>query len=66
MVPDACVEFRTWGATFNYKTNRIDRAEKWPRVLGGWFDKSDHLIFECKRLNGISGYVTVNPLIRSS
>lgn len=57
-----CVEFQVVGGISDYRTNRIVRANVSKRTMCGWYTKQDHLLFDIGRLNGVSGYVTFNPV----
>ncbi|WP_143206186.1 hypothetical protein [Singulisphaera sp. GP187] len=55
-------EFRALNAAIS-KANKIELANQgYEPTLAGWFDRVDHIRFEAKRLHGVSGYLTVNPI----
>jgi hypothetical protein len=65
LTPDHCTELRIWRATFARTGSFILPAEQFGRTLGGWFDDIDKLICDLHRLNGVSGFVTLNPVDRN-
>lgn len=56
-----CHEFVCWKATIS-KAGMIEKTEKFPRTLGGWFIKQSALKFEVERLKGCNGYLGLNPV----
>src|SRR4051812_37854964 len=56
-----CMEFSVRDASIS-RSNCIEKAEKYRRTLGGWFDDPRRLKSNAHRLDGISGYVTINPV----
>jgi hypothetical protein len=56
-----CVELTVWGAQINTKTLRVERSP-WPRTVAGWFDDARALRLWAGRIEGVSGYVTFNPV----
>jgi len=61
--PSACMEFISWNSYLDPRTNRIIPSTI-KLVNGGWFDKSTRIRDYARRLHGISGYLTINPVNR--
>jgi len=60
--PDAgCMEFVAWKACVS-RSNLIEKAENYARTIGGWYNRVDSLKFDIGRLNGASGYCSINPI----
>lgn len=57
-----CLEFRVMGADFSVGTGKIIPSESYPKTYTGYYFASDHASIDCYRLNGVNGYVTVNPI----
>jgi hypothetical protein len=57
-----CVEFVAWGGVVSRKTGRIIKAEYPKCVTGGWFNNPDKLLLYARTIDGVSGYVTFNPV----
>jgi hypothetical protein len=63
-----CVELRVLRATFD-RQGWLRRGEELNAgfggsTLAGWFDDPERLIGQARRLHGVSGYVTINPVRR--
>ena len=61
-----CTELRVLRAAFD-RLGRVCRGEDsgggfGGGTLAGWFDDNERLIKEARRLSGVSGYVTINPV----
>lgn len=61
-----CIEMRVLRAAFD-RQGRVCRADASAggfagSTLAGWFDNLERLLTEAKRLRGVSGYVTINPV----
>lgn len=61
MVPGLCYEFRVFGAKFFERSGRIEPCE-FARTIVGFYDRIDHLTIDIRRLSGVSGYLTPNPI----
>ena len=59
-----CTELRIFRADFAARGTYIVPADRFSKTIGGWYDDVEKLTFELMRLNGVSGYVTCNPVIR--
>lgn len=57
-----CLEFVCWQASIN-RANMIQKSSTFPRTIGGWYTKLDHLKFDVSRLCGITGYICLNPVM---
>lgn len=54
------VELRAFRAFL--RRNQIVPSDGFHRTVAGWFDKVSHLVAAAGHLEGISGYVTLNPV----
>lgn len=61
---DECHFFGSYESTIDYKLNRIEPFHEYKKTVGGYFDRIDHIRFECLRLHGSNGFVTINPVVR--
>lgn len=62
---DECHFFGCYRAHTDFKLNRIQsHPEGFNWTIGGYFDKWDHVRYECCRLHKVNAYVSVNPLSR--
>lgn len=57
----SCTEFLVWNAGIS-RSNHLEKAVKYPKVIGGWYDRLDCLRFDVSRLNDVSGYLSLNPI----
>ena len=57
-----CLEFRVMGADESGDTGKLNPAKAYPKTYTGYYVAVDHAAIDCYRLNGINGYVTVNPV----
>jgi hypothetical protein len=57
---NSCMELVIWGGHTD-KNNHIVES-KYPIVCGGWFNQAKRLKDFAKRLDGVSAYVTFNPV----
>jgi hypothetical protein len=64
--PAGCVELRILRGAFDRRgdVHRADRLGKGfgGSTLAGWYDDLDRLAAQCRRLRGVSAYVTINPV----
>jgi hypothetical protein len=56
-----CLEFVAWKADIS-RSNFIEPATRYPKTIGSWYDRLDSLRCDISRLNGVSGYICVNPV----
>jgi len=56
-----CLEFAVWRATIT-KAGMIEKADRYPRSIVGWFNRLDCLKFEVGRLKDVSAYLSLNPI----
>lgn len=59
-VKNHCAEVRCFDSQVHFRTNRIIRQQK--TIVTGWFTSADELVCELQRLDGVSAYITVNPV----
>jgi hypothetical protein len=55
-----CMEFATWQSNIN--TNRKIEKSSYNNMNGGWYNRADFLRADLKRLQGVSGYLSINPV----
>lgn len=55
-------ELRVFRAQFGGKSGFIVPNERYSSTLAGWYDNVDDLIVDLGKLNGVSGYITINPV----
>jgi len=55
------IELRVFHSTFD-NSGFVTGAQQYSKTLAGWYDDINHLVVDCKRLQGVSGYITVNPV----
>lgn len=64
--PDAhCMELSLWGGFDDKGKSGLIRKSTHPIVTGGWFNKVSSLKATAKRIDGVSAYVTFNPVDKS-
>lgn len=56
-----CVEFRVFGGQHSIRSNWIESTQ-YARTIVGFYDRPDYLASDIRKLNGVSGYVTPNPI----
>ncbi len=61
LTPGTCVEFRAFGGHHSFRSNTIE-ATTYPSAIVGFYNKAGHLASDIRKLNGVSGYVTPNPI----
>jgi hypothetical protein len=54
------MELRVFHATF--ERGFVRSAQQYSKTLAGWYDDPKKLLLDVKRLQGVSAYVTVNPV----
>ncbi|QEH33964.1 hypothetical protein OJF2_24970 [Aquisphaera giovannonii] len=59
--PGSCLEIRIFKARFT-RTGFIGPDDRYSTTLAGWFDDADAAVADLGRLQGVSAYVTVNPI----
>lgn len=55
-----CVEMRVFNATFD--RGLIKPTDVYQKTLAGWYSDPYNLEADARRLEGVSGYITVNPV----
>ena len=63
MPPGTVLEMRVFRAQFG-RSNYIEPAPRYSSTFSGYYDNPDALIVDAGRLNGISGFITPNPVRR--
>lgn len=56
-----CAEVRCFNSQVNFQTSKVVPAEK-GRLVVGWFTNANYLACHLERLDGVSAYITVNPV----
>lgn len=60
-----CYFFGAYNATNNVHLNRIEPFHEYKSSVGGYFDRADHLRYECLRLYHVNGFLSINPVNRN-
>lgn len=55
-----CVEMRVFHATM--ERGFVIAAQQFSKTLAGWYDDPQNLVVDASRLQGVSAYVTLNPV----
>jgi hypothetical protein len=56
-----CIEVRVFKVGFA-KSSFIVADSRYPKNVSAWFERPEELLAQAKRLDGVSGYVTLNPV----
>jgi putative DNA primase/helicase len=57
-----CFEIRCFSAIFDRTSGRIVPASNLSSTLAGWYDSIDDALVDLGKLDGVSAYVTLNPV----
>jgi hypothetical protein len=57
------IELRVWRAGWD-RSGFIVAKQEYAATLAGWYDNADDLICDLGKLEGVSGYLTINPVRR--
>lgn len=55
-----CIEMRVFHATL--ERGFVVAAQQYSKTLAGWYDDPQNLVVDASRLQGVSAYVTLNPV----
>lgn len=58
---EGCSLFEVFKSTLN-QLNHIVPFTEWNKTMGGYYTKPNDVKIECLRLNGVSAFITVNPV----